>query len=611
MLLRKLAITNYKSFLEETTFAFDAGFNVLLGANSSGKTSVLEAIELHKISNTPHRSILNIVEPDTKWIDSSSVFVSYDTTHKELAKVLAPEKSIYIAIENGTHLSNNLPSLSLLNKELKRKPLSLEFKRNTSSGPEGRLQFIADRSNWRSLSLNSQFAAAKINLESGEFEEHHNISTGTGELNTLWSETSLRTYRFSADRKVQRRAGHQPESSLLPDASNLAYCINFLQSKNKNLFDYLNELLNRIFPTIYWIGSPPNGSNQFELEIHTTPASKNRGDLSVPIDQAGTGVFNALAMLYIALTAQNQRFILLEEPNSFLHPRAVRELLAILGEIGKLHQFFITTHSSDVLRAIDASTVTLLEHSGQKSTRQQTTGTKFFEIHAGLLELGIRLTDLHGCDHILWVEGETEEAAFPLLLKHFFPDQAQGLAVLRLHSTGDFESRRFRPSKVANIYKKLSEGSFLAPPMVAITLDTEGKSKSEIESIEKECKGIVHFLPKPMLEDFFFHPDAIAHALTDTPNENFISDVKKALSEAASVKENLLNPKNTSSKQLHAAKTLNFVVQKTLGDGFTYNKTEHGPKIVSWILNNDPQSFAELKIWFERFIKPTKTLQYP
>ena len=134
---------------------------------------------------------------------------------------------------------------------------------------------------------------------------------------------------------------------------------------------------------------------------------------------------DALAMLYVALTAPAQRFILLEEPNSFLHPRALRELLAILAEIGGKHQFFITTHSSDVLRTIKASTVTLLEYDGQRTTIKQTTGDKLHELQAGLVDLGISLTDLHGCDKVLWVEGETEEAIFPMLLRHFFPEMAQ------------------------------------------------------------------------------------------------------------------------------------------------------------------------------------------
>ncbi len=66
MYLKQLKITNFKSFFETTEFDFEPGFNVLLGANSRGKTSVLEAICFHELASTPHRSILNATEIDTQ-----------------------------------------------------------------------------------------------------------------------------------------------------------------------------------------------------------------------------------------------------------------------------------------------------------------------------------------------------------------------------------------------------------------------------------------------------------------------------------------------------------------------------------------------------------------
>lgn len=53
MYLKQLKITNYKSFFETTEFIFELGFNVLLGANSSGKTSVLEAITVAHFKTPP------------------------------------------------------------------------------------------------------------------------------------------------------------------------------------------------------------------------------------------------------------------------------------------------------------------------------------------------------------------------------------------------------------------------------------------------------------------------------------------------------------------------------------------------------------------------------
>ena len=76
MYLKQLKITNYKSFFETTEFNFGPGFNVLLGANSSGKTSVLEAISFHDLPPIPHRSYLVAKEIDSPTKGGSSTEVS-------------------------------------------------------------------------------------------------------------------------------------------------------------------------------------------------------------------------------------------------------------------------------------------------------------------------------------------------------------------------------------------------------------------------------------------------------------------------------------------------------------------------------------------------------
>jgi len=89
--------------------------------------------------------------------------------------------------------------------------------------------------------------------------------------------------------------------------------------------------------------------------------------------------------------------------------------LAILADVGSHHQYFITTHSSDVLRSIKAATITQLEFDGQKTTRVQVSGSQVGDLKAGLMSIGIQLSDLHGCDRAIWVEGQTEEVVFPTL----------------------------------------------------------------------------------------------------------------------------------------------------------------------------------------------------
>lgn len=603
MCLKQLKITNYKSFLKTTEFNFETGFNVLLGANSSGKTSVLEAICSHQLPNNPHRSILNAIAVDTMIAGASVTELRFVGVIDELVKQVAPGQTLFIGVgEQAGHFYSE--DRELLKRRLAAEALNFDVKFDPSVGRLARLSFENWPSTWRQLGGAGTFPGLHIDTKDGAVGQVSNHGAGSTDLDQLYSRLNSKIYRFSSERSVQPVYGHHPNNELLPNSQNLAYCINHLQSDNPDLSNELYRLLNRVFPTIHWVGAPGNGNNLFELKVHTNPSHLKRNDLAVPINHVGTGVGNALAMLYVALTAQTQRFILLEEPNSFLHPRALRELLAILAEIGSKHQFFITTHSSDVLRTIKASTVTLLEYDGQQTTSKQTTGNKLHELQAGLIDLGISLTDLHGCDRVLWVEGETEVALFPLLLRHFFPELAQGIAVLPLHATGDFESKKYEPKKVAAIYEKLSKGSFLAPPMVAITLDRERRKDREIDQIEKDCEGVVYFLPAIMLEDYLLNPEAIAAVLTIEAKTEITADqVRQALVEAGTSGKCLLHPNNTESQKLHAAKVLEFVFDALAT--VAYHKTSHGPQIAEWIIKNKAAEFQDLKVWFEKFLLKT------
>ncbi|WP_168224657.1 AAA family ATPase [Rhodoferax aquaticus] len=596
MHISHLKIANYKSFFQPTEFEFGPGFNILLGANSSGKTSVLEAIALHELSDTPHLSTLNSNEPGHVPTEKSEVELTISVSTQELKSLAYPVSDVYLGVGNAPgHLYCN--DFDLIRQRLSSTQQELSFKLQINSPVAARLQFRDWPATWRTFGTNTKFSA--INLS--DFSSFV-VTNNAEELRQIWQKLPQKIYRFSSERNIKPICGHFANGELLPNSENLAYCINYLQSNNSNLFDQLNKLLHRVFPTIYWVAAPPNGNNQFELRVHSAPTHLNRGDLAVPINRVGTGIGNALAILYVALTAQTQRLILLEEPNSFLHPRALRELLSILAEVGSKHQFFITTHSSDVLRTVDATTVTLMEHDGQQTTVKQTVGKKLNELRAGLLDLGISLTDLHGCDKVLWVEGETEAAVFPLLLRKYFPEHAQGIATLPLHATGDLESKKISPKTIANIYSKLSSSSFLAPPMVAIALDRESRRKEQITQIEADCAGVVHFLPVTMLEDYFLHADAISAVLsTSLDREISTSTVAEALERLGKGLDCLLQPRNASSNAIHAAKLLNAVFREV--GTLEYHKTSHGPQIVKWLLANASDRLDPLQVWLVQVIQ--------
>ena len=56
MHIESVALTNYKSFLERQILNLEPGFNLLVGTNNAGKTSVLNVLDMDINLNEPHRS---------------------------------------------------------------------------------------------------------------------------------------------------------------------------------------------------------------------------------------------------------------------------------------------------------------------------------------------------------------------------------------------------------------------------------------------------------------------------------------------------------------------------------------------------------------------------
>ena len=202
-----------------------------------------------------------------------------------------------------------------------------------------------------------------------------------------------------------------------------------------------------------------------------------------------------------------------------------------------------------------------------------------------LSEIGARLSDVFGADHILWVEGRTEELCFPLILSRVAKQPLFGTAILGVMSTGDFEGKHSK--RTWEIYKRLSTGSGLLPPAVGFIFDREGRSKQDMKDLERESKGAVVFLPRRMYENYLLNPHALASVMTgiDGFRESPVTatDVEEWLQcnrwEKKYVQETIPWEKRSNEwwlKNVHGAKLLEGLFADLSGNRVAFNKTDHG-----------------------------------
>jgi hypothetical protein len=394
-----------------------------------------------------------------------------------------------------------------------------------------------------------------------------------------------RIFRFDARRLPGHECGPSESAVLDSQATRLPFCINHLASHDRHGHEQLCAWVNRIFPEVGWIQAPPVNTNIFRLYCLPGRKESRRDDLMVPIARMGTGIGNVLAILYVVLTSRVPHAIVVDELNAFLHPKAIRELFAILEAEAGMHQFIVTAHSADVLTAVRPSTVALISRSEERSIVKQVDSTELHTLRGELAELGIRLTDLHAKDRVLWVEGQTEETVMGDLLKFACPEIAAGTAVLRVERTGTFKKKGMNPSEVAAIYERLSTASALVPPMICILLDGDTYKLETRSKLEEESRGKLRFLERLMLENYLLDADAITAALHDLGEHSISRDAVKArLPEATS-----------DMSHIDGASLLSSVFSDLSDAKQEFSKTRDVPVILDWLLANRPTHLDPLR----------------
>lgn len=585
MYIQSVAIENYKSFLEQQTIHFEPGFNLLVGTNNAGKTSVLDVMDMELGLHEPHRSERTIPQFGGQPNQLSVFEVTLATCFSELWRLVGASQ-MYLPIQRGNLSDVDIAeTISTFAKHNSGLLLRSRFGQGLNT-----VTFIGDELISGVASSQDGNAVSSVLIQFNPNDRDLQIQPANQPLHatsaTYGQIFRPRIYRFSARRFPGFQCSAQVNAILDREAVNLPYCINHLQTNDAHGHRILCSWVNRVFPSVKWVQATPSGTN-FELRCLPQVPEARRDDLAISISRMGAGIGNVIAMFYVVLTARDPQVIAIDEPNAFLHPRALRELLGILESEGKQHQFVLTAHSADVLTAVNTRSISLLEFDGVATTVQQVGPKDLHLLRSGLADLGIRMTDLHAKDHVFWVEGQTEELVMPALLRWACPEVAAGTAVLRVERTGTFSKKKgIEPAEVAQIYERLSRSSALVPPMVCILLDGESLTEAKREEIKTNSNGKLRFLDRRMLENYLLHPLAIQAALSELGLSVEIEEVEGSLANAMGTNDLV---------DVDAANALQTIFSAISNSKMEFRKTRDVPVMIEWILTNNSEYLAPLR----------------
>lgn len=551
MYIKKLRVYNYKSYFDSGEMEFSPGINIIVGKNNAGKTSLLEVLTLD-FEDQPHKSLKTLPNKDSRIEEKSRIKITYDMGKYENNKELSEQDCLdrTLSIDSGDISISNL--------------------RNGSYDNSG--DFVGDR--------------IKIFL-------------------------SL-MYRFRAERLNIGICKSENNNQLKSDASNLAEVLFILQGKNPGMFANLNKLVSSILPEINWISVVTGDNSNVEIIVWIIDPQLNRDDLSFPLSSCGSGVGQVLAIVYILVCSEEPRTLIIDEPQSFLHPGAAKKLIETIKQFPQ-HQYFIATHSPEIITTADPSNIIKLQYKNCETTAS-VIDAKDINLQKEILdELGVRLSDVFGADSILWVEGPTEEKCFPLIIDKFLVEMPlKGMKILSVDSVSGLLDGK-HTSLVARLHKQLTSGISLIPEKSIFIFDREGKKPENIKDLERIG---FKFLKRPMYENYILNPDAISAIINEEAQETLIeigtenADYKWLKSPITNIQVQKCFEKIQQDEQyllkgiendnwlfkVHGANVIQSVFQELCENqlDFNGNKPKYCRRITEWLIKNRPDFLSEL-----------------
>lgn len=585
-------IQNFKSFQDSDDRTLSRGTNVIVGQNNAGKTALLKAIGDMRESAAPHLD--SKLPPDQALNLMSRVTLEVVCEPQEVINaILLNNTSVRIPVSQNWANSN---ANTVLNHFISLEELRVRAQRAAARGNRFSVEKHHNEPSTKNLisGNNPPVASLRITAEPNQGRLANPILEAKADTIGIFvlQQALTRTYYFDAIRTPKSRCPHGASTRLANNAENLAEVLSKLQSSPTAYKRYL-EQVKRVLPLVKHVSVEAVNAELDEILIWNIEESKERKDLAVPLSECGTGIGQVLAIIYVVMHSRGD-ILVIDEPNSFLHPRATKELMNIFREDAN-HQYIIATHSTEVVVATQPEKLFMLTIEDEQTKITELQRAEIASARQVLDELGSRLSDVFGVDSVVWVEGQTEVDCFPLLLAARNKRLATGVSFVPLRSTGDLEGKH--ADVIVDIYRNISNASSLLPKNIAIVLDGDKQGNKRVAEWEKAFGVKVTFLDRRTYENYLLHPRAILVCLNSCATfqssplgEISVVEVLNRLGRRTEFGAADHAPFSVEwIKWVNAPKLLDEVFRELSGTKEIYRKLIHSNEITKWILINDQE----------------------
>jgi predicted ATP-dependent endonuclease of OLD family len=543
MIIRHLEISNFRS-LESVKLEEIGLFNVLIGRNNSGKSTIFGALAL----------LNNVIRGQSNAVDWNTVLTGKDQSRSlEILlrfETLPGERDEFIRIVWSEPNEENqrkalldsafLRQIEFRFKSPAGKPDLLhlrETRTQASNGEWATIQKMVEANLADELSMNPQsyfkqftapefrrinpIKAGVLNITGpgGNYVANmscsfvNEIYAGTalaGHKGSTWPLAKLDDYLrkaffFNPFRHSESRLQVSQTEQLSQNGSNLAQILHTINSNDPRVFRKIEQFLQAALPDIGMLTTPLL-QNQTEVGFRHP-----EGDFFVRLHDMGGGIEQLLMIAIVLNKTGDECALFIEEPESHLHAGAQRFLIEKL--LPEKRQIFLTTHSPTFVNMARSSSMYQVRYSRNTTTvarleDRDMLGTMLFDI-------GSRNSDVLLSNAVLFVEGPGDRDVFNEWSKTLKLSFEERNITLFPMGGGEHAERtaRVRSEVLAGISQK-------SPVPHLFILDGDERSDAEIKKLHDGLGDKLWILGLRELENYLVAPRAILLAMREKCENN-------------------------------------------------------------------------------------------
>ena len=487
----RIRVTNFRAFVGPVEFTLpSSGIVLIVGANNSGKSALLQALDV-LTGAIPAWPVAHSASPLTP----AEIECQFEMPVEARSAIFERQPAVATA-----RASKAFAEALWRIRVLAGGSADLEI---MVSGADGELQpYAMTRVSGGSHTVNVGYPVdilskvAPSNRVSGSLGSTRDL-LGLTLPHDEWISPTIaawvaKFYHFPALRVgTDRERPIGGSEALGADGANLAEALLLLKTNRATEFAAVADAVNRIVPDIGNLATPITASSvAVAFEDPDTGVLRNVKDV-------GTGVQQALLIAYAGICAPPGSVVVVEEPETNLHPDAQRRLLRHIEEWSKDRLFVIASHSPVFLDAAGVQDVFLVSRTGGDSSIRSVTD----DLGVALEALGVRMSDVLSADAALVFEDRSSQ----LIFEAWFGDELPRGTVLTRATGGDaawhFELFEGYLAAIDTLHRKL-----------LFVRDRDELTARNLERLAE--KTSVYVLKKREIENYLLDPPAIIAVLT-------------------------------------------------------------------------------------------------